>query len=120
MMKLPNGQRAIIDPRKLEDYCLSPTHPAGRNKARVFKQAVGLDRSNATILLRALRSAAIRSDAKHGKVDRYGQRYTVDFELRGPTGLATIRSAWIVRTGEDAPQLTTCYVLPAGPGAISP
>ena len=119
-MKLPNGQRATIDRRKLEDYCLSPTHPEGRNKARVFKQAVGVDQTNATVLLRALRIAATQCDAKRGDVDHYGHRYTVDFEFHGPTGLATIRSAWIVRTGEDAPRPATCYVLRGGPEATSP
>ncbi|MDE0189746.1 MAG: hypothetical protein OXQ90_00175 [Gammaproteobacteria bacterium] len=119
-MKLPNGLQAIIDRRKLDDYCLSPTHPDGRNKARVFKLALGLDQTNATVLLQALRSAAIRSDAKHGKVDQYGRRYTVDFEFHGPTGVAKIRSPWIIGKGEDAPRLTTCYVLPDGPEATSP
>ena len=119
-MKLPNGRRAFIDRRKLEDYCLSPTHREGRNKARVFKQAVGLDQTKATVLLQALRSAAMQSNAKRGTVDQYGQRYTIDFELRGPAGLTTIRSAWIVRAGEDAPRLTTCYVLRGGPEPTSP
>ena len=35
-MKLPNGERAIVDTRKLLEYCLNSEHPRGRNKARVF------------------------------------------------------------------------------------
>lgn len=35
-MKLPNGDRAVVDIVKLTDYCLSTTHPRGRHKARVF------------------------------------------------------------------------------------
>ena len=42
----------------------------------------------------------------------FGQRYTVDFTLCTAVGTASIRSAWIVRTGEDFPRLTTCFVLP--------
>ena len=110
-MKLPNGQRAIIDRRKLDDYCLSPTHRGGRNKARVFRATVGLDRKNADMLIRALRVAAEQGDAMDGGADDYGSRYTVDFGFDGPLGSATVRSAWIIRTGEDAPRLVTCYVL---------
>ena len=35
-MRLPNGERAVIDIRKLQEYCLNSQHPRGRNKARVF------------------------------------------------------------------------------------
>lgn len=35
-MKLPNADRAVVGLAKLRDYCLSPTHPRGRHKARVF------------------------------------------------------------------------------------
>jgi hypothetical protein len=35
-MKLPNGDRAIVDLEKLRAYCLNPQHPRGRHKARVF------------------------------------------------------------------------------------
>jgi hypothetical protein len=47
---LPNGDRAILDIRKLEDYCLSPLHPHGRHKARVFRQALGLQQNDAAWL----------------------------------------------------------------------
>ena len=40
-MKLPNGDRAVIDIAKLRDYCLSPDHLRGRHKARVFAAAQG-------------------------------------------------------------------------------
>jgi hypothetical protein len=40
-MKLPNGERAVVDIRKLRDYCLSAKHRRGRHKARVFEAALG-------------------------------------------------------------------------------
>jgi hypothetical protein len=61
-MKLPNGERAIIDRRKLEDYCLNPHHPRGRNKARVFA-SVGLGQSNVEILREAVLAAARNAEA---------------------------------------------------------
>ena len=33
-MKLPNGDRAVVELAKLTDYCLDPGHPRGRHKAR--------------------------------------------------------------------------------------
>ena len=109
-MNLPNGNRAIIDRRKITDYCLNPDHDDGRHKARLFHRLVGLNRSHATLLLDALRRAAASGDAVAGTEDRYGRRYTIDFEFAGPGGTATIRSAWIVSADEDVPRLVTCYI----------
>jgi hypothetical protein len=33
---LPNVESAVIDPEKLRDYLLSPSHPVGRFKALLF------------------------------------------------------------------------------------
>lgn len=46
-MKLPGAERAIVDIRKLSDYCLSPEHLRGRNKARVFAATLGLTSADA-------------------------------------------------------------------------
>ena len=35
-MKLPNGEQAIIDERKVREYLLSPSHPVGRFKLKFF------------------------------------------------------------------------------------
>ncbi|HXG48805.1 MAG TPA: hypothetical protein VNO52_14360, partial [Methylomirabilota bacterium] len=35
-MRLPNGERAIVDIQKLTAYCLNLQHTRGRHKARVF------------------------------------------------------------------------------------
>jgi sarcosine oxidase delta subunit len=40
-MKLPNIDRAVVDVRKLRDYCFSREHPRGQHKARVFQSAFG-------------------------------------------------------------------------------
>jgi hypothetical protein len=110
-MKLPNGDKAIIDPRKLTDYSLSPDHDDGKHKALLFQERVGVSLENAQLLVDALTEAAVRGTAVLGKQDKYGQRYVLDFEFAGPAGTATIRSAWIIRTGESMPRLVTCYIL---------
>lgn len=109
-MKLPRGGQAIVDMRKLLDYCLSAEHPRGRNKARVFA-AAGITPGDAVELRAALLAAAAGGDAQLSATNMYGQRYVIDFDLfrRGRT--VRIRSAWIVRDKEDLPRLTSCYVL---------
>lgn len=110
-MKLPNGAQALIDPRKVTDYCLSPDHDDGKHKARLFQDLLGLTLDNAQLLLDALKEAAVNGEAVLGKLDKYGQRYVIDFEFAGPNGKAILRSAWIVRADETFPRLVTCYIL---------
>jgi len=76
----------------------------------LFQELIGLNQNNSTLLLAALRTAAATDDAIVGKVDEYGHRYIIDFELEGPRGIAMIRSAWIVRAGEEVPRMVTYYI----------
>jgi predicted RNase H-like HicB family nuclease len=36
-MIIPNAERAVVDVRKLRDYCLNSTHDQGKHKARLFE-----------------------------------------------------------------------------------
>lgn len=111
-MKLPNGERAVVELSKLSEYCLDPSHPRGRHKARVFASRLGIGQSEAPLLRVALIDTAASSDeAVAGIADGFGQRYVLDFVVTGPKGTAPVRSAWIVRSGEDFPRFTSCYVL---------
>ncbi len=109
-MLLPGGERAIVDLRKLRDYCLNPDDPRGRHKAQVFAVALGITAADAPQLRAKLLEAARTKDAQRGELDLYGQRYTIDFELETQVGKATLRSGWIVLHGKRVPRLTTCYV----------
>jgi len=91
--------RVIIEERKLTEYCLNPSHPLGKHKARVFKAAVGMTRRHSASLLSALNAAAAGNPAHPLGMDEFGQRYSVDFALQGPTGWAWVRSLWIVKAG---------------------
>ncbi len=110
-MKLPNAEQAVVDIRKLHDYCLDPASPKGRSKARVFVATLGLTRRDAGFLRRALLIAARDHACAIGESDEYGKRYTVDFILQTAIGRRHVRSGWMVRPGEDFPRLTTCFVL---------
>jgi hypothetical protein len=109
-MKLPNGERAIVDIQKLSAYCLNRQHPRGRNKARVFA-SVGMRASDAEELRVGLLAAAADGEAQIGIANTYGKRYSVDFELVRQGRTVRIRSTWIVLTGQELPRLTSCYVL---------
>ena len=109
-MHLPNGARAIVDVRKLSDYCLNPDSPRGRHKARVFAAALGLTAGDAPKLRAKLLEIARTGEAKRGELDAYGQRYTMEFTMVTAVGSATVRSSWIVIRGKREPRLPTCYV----------
>src|SRR4051794_1746379 len=99
-MNLPNAERAIVDVRKLRDYCLSTEHFRGRHKARVFESALGFTAADAEELREILLTAARTESCTATEHDEFGQRYIVDLAVSGPAGGATVRSTWIIRVGE--------------------
>jgi hypothetical protein len=109
-MLLPNGKHAIVDIRKLRDYCLNPDNPRGSGKARVFASALGITARSSEDLREKLLEIAGSEEAVVGDLDVYGQRYTIDFEMETAVGQASVRSGWIVLRDEIAPRFTTCYV----------
>jgi len=108
---LPNGDRAILDIRKLEDYCLSPSHPRGRHKARVFQRVLGVHQGDAVWLRATLLEAAAVGDATLVNTDAWGTYWQLDVPARRHRRHAVVRTLWIVRTGEVLPRLVTCWVL---------
>ena len=108
---LPNGESAIIDIRKLRDYCLNPEHKDGKHKARLFSSILGMTADNAEELRQILLEIVKIHEVKLGRQDEFGQRYTLDFEISWQNREATLRSGWIIETGSEIPRLTTCYPL---------
>ena len=106
-MRLPGGERAIIDPEKLRDYVLSRVHPMGRFKAAFFA-SLGYETDNWQDLDRALRAAADQAEAEPEERAPYGQKYRIRSILEGPAGRsAEIVSVWIILHDETAPRLVT-------------
>ena len=66
-MLLPNGERAIVDIRKLRDYCLNPDNPRGSRKARVFRSALGM-KLDALALRQRLLQVAVSEPAQVGEL----------------------------------------------------
>jgi hypothetical protein len=110
-MLLPNGESAIVDIRKLRDYCLNPDNPRGKHKARVFASALGITAKDSEALRAKLLQVAQVQEADAGELDEFGQRYTIDFEIKTDVGRAIVRSGWITLSKESAPRFVTCYVL---------
>ena len=108
-MKMPGGDAAIVDRRKLTGYCLNPEHPRGKHKARVFA-TIGFTAENGDELRAALLKAAASNDARAAASDQFGDRYVLEFQIEGLQGNRIVRSTWIVRRGERAPRLTSCFV----------
>ena len=101
MAHVPNADRAILNLRKIEDYCLSPAHPRGRHKAREFRKALGLSRSDAQWLREALLNGLRQGDAVELASDDLGSRWRVDVPVARHGKSVVVRTVWIVRSGEQ-------------------
>ena len=110
-MLIPYANNAIVDIRKLRDYCLNLEHDDGKHKARLFSSILGMKAENAEELKLILLEMIKTHEAKLGRSDRFGQRYTVDFEITWQNRNTTLRSGWIIEHGSNIPKLTTCYPL---------
>lgn len=111
MARLPNSERATLDIRKIEDYCLNPQHPRGRHKARVFQDALGIGRADAQWLRETLLKAAVEAEATEWASDEFGRRWRMDVSVRRQSKQIVIRSIWMARSGEDIPRFVTCWVI---------
>jgi hypothetical protein len=68
-MPIPHADRAVIDMRKLRDYCLNPLHDEGQHKGRLFTTALGITAADAEDLRTLLLQAVQTIDAQVGRRD---------------------------------------------------
>ncbi|MCL2831518.1 MAG: hypothetical protein FWD77_12410, partial [Betaproteobacteria bacterium] len=110
--KLPNVEKVVVDSRKIIDYALNPNNlSGGADKAKVFDSALGYNQSNAGQLIEQIQTKLPSSEAIIGKLDQYGQRFTVDIPITGPNGnTAIVRTGWILEPGSNVPRMTTLFV----------
>jgi hypothetical protein len=108
---IPNAENAVVALGKLRDYCLNPEHSTGKHKARLFSSMLGMTAENAPQLRQILLEVVKTHEARLGRTDEFGQRYTLDFTLEWQNKSAVIRSGWIIETNSDIPRLTSCYPL---------
>jgi hypothetical protein len=106
---LLNADEAVIDPEKLRDYLLSPEHPQGRFKARVFG-ALGFRAERWHELESAFRTQHLTQEAERLAAVGAGQKFKIQAILVGPDGeSAVIVSIWFVGPEETVPRFVTAY-----------
>lgn len=116
---LPNYQKAVIPREKLERYCLDPQHvsrpqgkSSGKDKARVFKAALGFEQANWELLKQRILEGLPYCEATLRNEDEYGKRYNVELPITGLNGnTVPVLTAWIVRPGTDFPFFVTALCL---------
>jgi Domain of unknown function (DUF6883) len=108
-VRLPNAERAIIDPRKIRDYLLSEGHPVGRFKARFFAR-LGFATERWQDLRAQLEAMALQEEAEVVERTEYGQKYVVRGTIVGVAGQpAKVLTVWIVLHDERVPRFVTAY-----------
>ena len=108
-MKLPDADRALIDPLKLYGYLLSREHPLGREKARFFER-LGYSRKHWPRLEGDLRKQHLSRDARLAESSTHGRKYRIRAMLMGPNGgAAPVVSIWLVPSDGSAPRFITAY-----------
>lgn len=110
-MKLPYKNIAYISPEKINDYLLSPTHPTGKHKARVFRR-IGFNDTNKDLFEKALLKIAYTNDVndiknaeENGKI--FGKKYIILGNIAGSHGVMTIKTVWIILENKRKPNLVT-------------
>ena len=99
--RYPQSRGLLLEP-------IAPTRPA---QGPVFREALGLDRSDAAWLRDVLLEAVRSGEATEVGKDAWGTHWRLDAMLRRQGKSAVIRTIWIVRTGESVPKFVTCWVL---------
>ncbi|MFN3657537.1 MAG: DUF6883 domain-containing protein [Pseudolabrys sp.] len=83
----------------------------GRHKARVFREALGINQSDSSWLREQLLDGVQQGEAVEVGGDSLGTRWRVDIPVTRQNKRAVVRTVWIVRTGEQAVRFVTCWVL---------
>lgn len=104
---LPKYDRALIPEEKIMGYSLNPA----RDKAPVFKSALGFTSKNGRDLIKAIKKELPYHEAIPKACDKYGQRYAVDLPITGPNGATKIvRTGWIIDAESGIARLVTAYL----------
>lgn len=93
----------IIERRKLDEYLLSPTHPDGKNKLRLWRSVFGIEEGDAWLLERLIREHLLQAEpqernpvTRRGDSPKTFRRWELVIpHFRGPNGnVAPVLTAW--------------------------
>ena len=108
-VKLPNSDRAVVDPNKVTEYLLNAAHPDNSGKAQFF-EALGFSGSASSNLATSLRELAAAGDVVLQVESAHGVKYVVDGRFESPLGKRpVVRTVWIIDKGQELPRLVTAY-----------
>lgn len=107
-----------MERRKFDAYLLSPTHPVGKHKLRLWRGVFGVGEGDAALLERLIREQLsggepVEKEEKEAredqsKVARLWEIVIPRFE--GPNGrTGPVLTAWALDPGAERPHLTTAY-----------
>lgn len=103
---------AEIPRRKIEGYLLDPFHKEGRNKARVFRSALGYEQRDWDHLAKAIAAELPYWPAVIGSSGEWGEKYEVTLPITGKNNRTVeVLTVWIVRPQVDYPSLVTALVV---------
>ena len=100
-----------IDIRKLRDYCLNPHHPVGKHKARVFSSQLGISRNDAQLLKTRIMERMKDVEIEWANEDKFGKRFSADLTINMKDRSALVRTLWIMKSGNEVPELVSCYII---------
>jgi hypothetical protein len=114
-MRIPNSDRAIIEPSKLTEYLLNIEHKRGGSKAKLLiqfgysiLQGRGSANDNWDRLEADIRQFHLTQDVTVIKETDYGTRYEISTSLMTPINRPlVVKTVWQIDIGTDLPRLIT-------------
>ena len=108
-MKLPNANKAMVEPEKIVDYLLNRAHPDNSGKA-VFFEALGFRRKEWKTLAAAFLALARQAAVAQNMKSPHGQKYVIIGRTESPGGKSPlVKTIWIVDRGVETARLVTAY-----------
>lgn len=103
----------IIERNKFDAYLLSPTHPKGKNKLRLWQSIFGIGPGDGALLEMLIREQLVQAKPKEMTKTEAVRRWELVVPcFRGPNGnVAPVRTGWALEPGRDRPHLTTAFPL---------
>ncbi len=101
----------IIAPKKLDGYVLSPLHPTGQHKARLWRSIFGIKKGDGELLEHLIREQLDQAEpVEQSKTKEYRRWELIIPRFRGPNNKeGPVLTAWALVPGNDRPHLTTTY-----------
>ncbi|MBI5870073.1 MAG: hypothetical protein HZB44_03825 [Actinobacteria bacterium] len=108
----PGVIEAVVPREKLEEYALSPNHPDGKHKAKLFSKLLEIEKEDWRYLAAQLINGLDYASFANVRVTDHGIQYQTDMPVLGRNGVTkNVRTAWII-LGDGAVRLATTYLSP--------